>query len=78
MIISAGLKVVLAFEGPDETDASLEEGDETRDGALGQFSQRAFQLGNRPLDGIEVRAVGRQVSDRAVFLARISATRELL
>ena len=28
MIISTGLKVVLAFEGPDETDASLEEGDE--------------------------------------------------
>ena len=34
---------------------------------LGQLSQRAFQFGDRHLDGVEVRAVGRQVSDRAVF-----------
>src|SRR5665811_2107860 len=51
----------------EETGASLQDGEKAGDGALGEFSQRAFQLGDRHLDGVEVRAVGRQVSDRAVF-----------
>ena len=66
-LIPAGLEVVLAFVPLEEAGAALQDGDETGDGALGQFSQRGLQLGYRHLDGVEVRAVGRQVSHRAVF-----------
>ena len=64
---AAGLEVALAVGWLEETGASLQDGEEAGDGALGEFSQRAFQFGDRHLDGVEVRAVGRQVSDRAVF-----------
>ena len=37
-IISAGLEVVVALDGLEETDAALQDGDEAGDGALGQFS----------------------------------------
>ena len=68
----------MAFGRLEEIGAALEDGEKAGDGALGQFSQRAFQFGYRRLDGVEVRAVGREVSDRAVFLARISVTLGLL
>ena len=66
-MIAAGLEIALAVGRPEETGAALQDCDKAGDGALGQLSQRAFQFGDRHLDGVEVRAVGRQVSDRAVF-----------
>ena len=77
-IIPAGLEIVFAFGRLEESGAALQDSKKADNGALGQFSQRAFQFGNRHLDGVEVRAVWRQVSYRAVFLARISATLGLL
>ena len=66
-MIAAGLEIALAVGRLEESGAALQDCDKAGDGALGQFSQRAFQFGDRHLDGVEVRAVGRQVSDRAVF-----------
>ena len=77
-IVAACFEVVSAFLRFEEVGAGFKEGDEASDGALGQLPQRGLQLGIGVFDGIEVRAVGWQISTVQPFRARISATLGLL
>ena len=77
-MIAAGLEIALAVSRLEETGAALQDCDKAGDGALGQFSQRALQFGDRHLDGVEVRAVGGRYRTVQFFLTRISATLGLL
>ena len=74
-IIPTALETAFAFGRLEETGAALQDSEKARDGALRQFSQCAFHFGDRPLMGIEVRGVGRQIRTVQVLLARIYATR---
>ena len=60
---SLGGEDVLAFMRGDEIDEFADGGPKAFDSSLGGFSQERFQLGEGVFDGIEVRAVGREVEE---------------
>ena len=77
-IIPAGLEIVFAFGRLEESGAALQDSKKADNGALGQFSQRAFSLEITISMGLKSGLYGGRYRTVQFFLARISATLGLL